>query len=260
MQTCCKYFKFIADVTVTIVLWTYFTIGFVLFFSPFYAAALFFSKDRRIAFQKINHRFFKVFLWLLRAIVPGLTIEVDERIPGLRSCVVVSNHRSYLDPVIFIGSLEKQTTIVKSDFFRVPVLGRVIKTAGYIPSEASSDLSSLMVERIDWMPEYMAGGGVVFVFPEGTRNRGKGLNPFNIGAFKIARRCNAPIEVVCITNTERLFAPGRFLFNTCVENRIDVRWIGSIVPNDSGHFPVGRLMEESRQMMEKYLESRANSN
>ncbi len=259
MQTGYKYFKFVADVFVTIVLWTYFTIGFVLFSLPFYATALFFSKDRRIAFQKLNHRFFKGFLWLMRAIVPGLTIEVDKRIPGLCSCVVVSNHRSYLDPLIFIGSFEKQSTIVKSDFFRVPVLGRVIKAAGYIPSEAGSDLSSLIVERIDWMPEYMAGGGVVFVFPEGTRNRDKGLKPFNIGAFKIARRCSVPVEVVCITNTEKLFAPGRFLFNTCVENRIDVRWIGSIVPDDSGHFPVARLMEESRQMMEKYLEDRTNS-
>ncbi|MFO8111304.1 MAG: hypothetical protein R6T92_02235, partial [Desulfosalsimonadaceae bacterium] len=71
-----------------------------------------------------------------------------------------------------------------------------------------------------------------------------------------ARRCNAPLEVILITNTERLFPPGRFLFNTCVENKIQVRWIGRIPPNTGKRIGIDGVMAEVHTMMEKNLESR----
>jgi 1-acyl-sn-glycerol-3-phosphate acyltransferase len=80
MAYCPKYIRFLTDAGVTLILWGYFTLGFVLFFSPFYAAAFFFARDRRLAFEKLNHRFFKSFVWLMRVITPGLEVYMDKSI------------------------------------------------------------------------------------------------------------------------------------------------------------------------------------
>ncbi|MFW6428841.1 MAG: lysophospholipid acyltransferase family protein [Desulfosalsimonas sp.] len=192
----------------------------------------------------------------MRTVVPGLAVEIDGRISGLESCVVVANHRSYLDPVILIACLKRQCTIVKKDFFQTPVFGRIIQAAGYIPSQGNGGrLTSLLMKRIEKMYNYLAGGGVLFVFPEGTRSRTGKIGTFNKGVFKIARNCNVPIEILCITNTDRLFAPDRFLFNTCVKNRIRVRHIGSISAEYTSIEPIEHVMAETRKMMEQHLDS-----
>ena len=69
--------------------------------------------------------------------------------------------------------------------------------------------------------------------------------------FKIARRCHAPIKVLFIQNTDRLFHPGKFLFNTCIPNTIKVELIGNIIPNDRRESSgISNLMTEVRNMME----------
>lgn len=250
MKLCPRYLKPFVDLVVTFFLWIYFTLGFVVFFFPAYLAAFLFAGDRRIAFQKLNHYFIRVFFRLLRLIVPGLTIETDRQIANLRSCVIVSNHRSYLDPLILIAALKKHSTIVKSTFFHIPIFQTVIKTAGYIPSRGDGKLATLLWQQIERMQTYLAEGGVLFVFPEGTRSRSGRLNPFNPGAFKIARRCRAPLEVLCITNTDKLFTPGKFLFNTCVENRIEVRRLQRISADEISRLSMEELMEAVREIME----------
>ena len=252
-----KYLKFLVDVSVTMVLWVYFTLGFVVLFSLFYVAAYFFSRDTIRSFQKLNHLYLRSFFWLLQTIAPGLAIHVDERIKDLRACVIVSNHRSYLDPLLLVSTFERHSTIVKSDFFRVPIFGRIVKASGYLPSSRQGNLASLLIRRVKYMCGYLSEGGVLFVFPEGTRTRDGRIGRFNKGAFKIARRCDVPIDVICMTNTEKLFPPGRFFFNTCVDNRIEVRWVGRIVPNGDGQVPMEAYMTEARDMMNEYMDSRS---
>lgn len=200
-------------------------------------------------------------MWLLRSMVPGLSIEVDKTIFDLRSCVVVANHRSYLDPVILAAVFEKHCTIVKSSFFRVPVFGRIINAAGYIPSYGENDkLAALLHQRVLEMNMYLSGGGVLFVFPEGTRSRDGRIGPFHTGAFKIAQRTGAPLEVICITNTGKVFAPGRFLLHTDFGGKIEIRRIGRIPPDDDSRAHISEFMAKTREMMENHLEGRQHKN
>lgn len=248
-----RFFKPLVDAGVTLVLWGYFIFGFVLFFSPAYAWAFFFAADRSQAFQKRNHLFFKSFVRLMRIVVPGLNISLDKSLAGLGGCVVVANHRSYLDPVLLTAAFEKHSTIVKSVFFRTPVFGRVIRRAGYMPSDATTGFSDLLISRMDQLPCFFEKGGIVFIFPEGTRTRTGCLGEFNPGAFKIARRFDVPVEVLCITGTDRLFAPGRFLFHTCIENHITVRRAGAIPADQVRQLSLKELMQKSREIMEAGL-------
>jgi 1-acyl-sn-glycerol-3-phosphate acyltransferase len=145
---------------------------------------------------------------------------------------------------------------VKNTFFKLPIFGWVLKTAGYLPATASGALTPLMIEHMDNLQGYLSSGGNLFVFPEGTRSRNGKLGQFNEGAFKIAKRCNAPIKVLSIRNTNIFFPPGKFLFNTCIENTIELRLIGSIEPNyQSRGFSISDLKGEVWSLLNNSLNS-----
>lgn len=205
---------FLRDLTVTLLLWLYFTLGFIVFFLPFYGGAYFFSSSPEAAFQRLNHFFYRGFFRWLGLLMPALVVRIDPALERLRGAVVVSDHHSYLDPLLFQSVFKRQTTIVKSAFFRVPIFGWFIKTAGYMPASAEGPFGELMLRRMDTLRDFFAKGGVMFVFPEGTRRPGRPVGPLHDGAFKIAHRCRVPLVVARIRNTDKVFQPGRFVFRT----------------------------------------------
>jgi 1-acyl-sn-glycerol-3-phosphate acyltransferase len=225
-----RYLQPFADGVVTLLLWSYFTMGFVGLFAPFYLWAYLFSGNREISFQKLNHKFYQGFFALVRTLIPASRWYVADDVRSLRSAVIVCNHISYLDPILLISLFEKHKTIVKRRLFDIPIFGGMLKLSGYIPSDSSGNLAELMVEKIEGVPAYLASGGNLFVFPEGTRSRDGRIGAFNRGAFKIARRCRRPINVVYIRGTDKLFRPGKFLFNCGEPNTISVELLGTVEP------------------------------
>jgi len=251
-----KYLKPVSDLMVTLLLWAYFTLGFIVFFSPVYLAAFLFSENREYAFQRLNHNFYKGFFFLIRILIPRQKWRIPDEIKSIRSSVIVCNHLSYLDPLLLISLFPRHKTIVKSTFFSVPIFGWMLEQSGYIPSTSEGRLSELMIERIDAMEGYLASGGNLFIFPEGTRSRDGTIGRLNQGAFKIARLCQTPITVLYIRNTNKLFTPGKFLFNTMVSNIITVEQITDIVPDyQSDKFSISELMSEVRSLLEAQKEN-----
>jgi 1-acyl-sn-glycerol-3-phosphate acyltransferase len=245
--------KNISDFVVTIVIWIYYIMGFLVLFSPFYLFAFFFSARREEAFQRWNHRLHRILFFLLRILVPSVKWHISEEVKALRSCMILANHLSFLDSIFFVSLFEKQKTIAKSDYFRYPVFGWILRTSGYIPSAGEGLFTVSMVNQIKNMKDYLASGGNLFIFPEGTRSRDRRIGPFDQGAFKIARLCDAsPIKVALIRNTDKLFPPDRFLFNTGSEHAITVELAGSIDPDyKSDAFSLSGLMAEARSLMER---------
>jgi 1-acyl-sn-glycerol-3-phosphate acyltransferase len=249
-----RYIKPLMDVIVTLLLWGYFTLGFVLLFAPRYAAATLRRADREAAFQRLNCLFFQRFFRLLRLITPGVTLNIRDEVRTIRSSIIICNHLSYLDPILLISLFEKQKTIVKNVFFKVPVFGWILRQSGYIPSQAEDDYTPLMISNVENIREYLASGGNLFIFPEGTRSRTGRLGPFNKGAFSIARYCRAPIQCLMIRNTNRLFVPGRFRFNTCMPVAIEVERIGVFDPDDGDPaVRLAALIREIRSLYERRL-------
>lgn len=220
------------DLGVTLTCWLYFTLGFIVLFAPRYIASGLFSSRKEEAFQGYNRAFYRGFFRLLRAVAPRQRWEIDERINALRGSVIVCNHRSYLDPLLLIAQLERATTIVKSVFFTLPIFGWVIRTAGYLPATAAGQFAGLMLDRMETLPAYLASGGNLFVFPEGTRSRDSSVGALNQGALKIARQCGVPLHVLALENTDRLFTPGVFLFAASRPNVIRLRLIETIPVQD----------------------------
>jgi 1-acyl-sn-glycerol-3-phosphate acyltransferase len=129
-----------------------------------------------------------------------------------------------------------------------------LKTSGYIPSLTDKLFTEDMVNQIKNMTRYLSAGGNLFIFPEGTRSRGGGIGPFDKGAFRIARLCRAPIKVVVIRNTQKLYPPDKVLFDTRTGSVIEVELAGTLEPDyESDTFSLPGLMAETQSLMERNM-------
>jgi 1-acyl-sn-glycerol-3-phosphate acyltransferase len=224
-----------------------------MFILPFlYIPAYIFAESRATAFQNLNHVHLKCFFALTRLLIPHTKFEIPDDVREIHSSVIVCNHLSYLDPILLISLFQRQQTIVKHTFFKVPIFGWLLRNSGYISSGASDMLGPAMINNLEDIKQHLATGGIVFVFPEGTRSRNGELAPFNKGVFTIARYCNAPLKLILITGTNKLFQPGHFLFNTHDYNQIRLELIGSLEPDyKSNSFSISTVADQAINIFEK---------
>ncbi|MBT8339016.1 MAG: 1-acyl-sn-glycerol-3-phosphate acyltransferase [Desulfatitalea sp.] len=234
-----------ADLAATLILWCYFTVGFVLFFAPLYVLAAVAARDRPRAFQRINHIFYRGFFLLCRVVLPRQRWRIDPALKQVHGAVVVCNHLSYIDPLLLIATFARHTTIVKSRLLNIPIFGWMLRLSGYLPDVSQGRLAGRMVALMEAMPGFLSAGGNLIIFPEGTRSRTGAMGTLNPGAFKIARLCRAPVAVAAIENSDRLFTPGRFRFNACRANTISLTLLSCLTPDyDSPHFSTRKLIDQ----------------
>lgn len=243
-------FQAAADFAITIALWTYFTAGFVLLFAPFYLLAGIFAGNREQAFQRLNSRFYRGFFFLVRRLMPGHRWHIQAEVRDIRSSVVVCNHRSYLDSILLISLYGRHNTIVKSRLFDIPLFGKMLQWSGYIPSSAEGRFAEMMVQRLEGMEAFLAAGGNLIVFPEGTRSRDGSIGPLNKGAFKISRSCRTPIKILYVSNTDRMFRRGSFAFDTRGPNNIGLELIGEVAAPGGDKNALRSAMDRVRAMLE----------
>ena len=212
----------------TLLLWAYFIAGHLFLFFPFYGFAWCFSANRAAAFQALNHHFFKLFFAIVRRVIPGSGFTVDPAIKTITGGAVVCNHISYLDSIWMIANFKRQITIVRSDLFEVPIFGWYLRASGYIPSRVNPAHADRIISHVQRLGDFFRRGGILFVFPEGTRAADGALRAFNKSIFQIARRHGAPLHVLCVTNTDKVFPPGRFLINSAGSGPVTLKLLESL--------------------------------
>lgn len=250
-----RIFHFIIDFSVTLTMWCYFLFGYFFILLFLYIPAYVFAENRATVFQNLNHVHLKIFFALTRLLVPRTKFNIPKEVRNIHSSVIVCNHLSYLDPILLISLFQRQQTIVKHSFFKVPFFGSLLKNSGYISSGASDMLGPAMINNLEEIKEHLAAGGILFVFPEGTRSRDGKLAPFNKGVFTIARYCNAPLKLIFISGTNKLFPPGHYLFNTGDYNEIQLELIGSLAPDYKGNnFSISTVADEARRIFEDAID------
>ena len=250
-----KIFQNASALLITLLLWGYFLLGSTVLFLLFHVPSYLFSKNSAPAFQKITHINMKIYFALARFLIPRTKFKIPNEIRQINSSVVVCNHLSYLDPILLISIFKRNCTIVKSTFFRIPFFGWLLRNSHYMPSAASELRGEAMVENLENIKEHLAAGGNFFVFPEGTRSRDGKLAAFNKGVFSIARYCNAPIALVYIKNTNKLFRPGTFLLNTSDDIKIEVELIESLTPDyKSDMFSISAVVDDARNIFEQRID------
>ena len=251
-----RFFYFIINLSVTLILWFDFIFGYLFILLFLYLPVYVLARNRAAALQNLNHIHLKIFFALTRLLAPRTKFIIPDDVRKIRSSVIVCNHLSYLDPILLVSIFRRQKTIVKHTFFKVPVFGWLLKNYGYMSSGSDDMGGQAMISHLEDIKQHLSSGGVLFVFPEGTRSRDGKLAPFNKGVFTIARYCNAPLKLILIRETNKLFQPGHFLFHTQEHNEIQLELIGSLHPDyRSKNFSIAALADEARKIFENKIDS-----
>jgi 1-acyl-sn-glycerol-3-phosphate acyltransferase len=129
-----------------------------------------------------------------------------ERLPAEGGFVLAANHTSNLDPWplgLPLWPKRQLFFMAKAELFN-PILGPPLRAGGAFPvRRGEAD-----VEAVQKAVEICQGGGVVAMFPEGTRQR-KGLRKKfehkpRTGAARIAFNAGVPLVPAALKGTDRL--------------------------------------------------------
>ncbi|MFA5252877.1 MAG: lysophospholipid acyltransferase family protein [Phycisphaerae bacterium] len=139
------------------------------------------------------------------------------RIPKKGGFLLLSNHQSFLDPMLNANPITRPCCFAARDtLFNVPIFGTMLHTVNAIPiKRGQADLTAMrmFVERLK------DGYGLV-LYPEGTRTLDGKIAEIKPGFSLLARRANVPIipSVIdgayeCWPKKKKLFSPGKVYVN-----------------------------------------------
>ncbi len=147
--------------------------------------------------------------------VRRMEILGSENIPGRGGLVLASNHRSYWDPVIVGCALPKTRQVrfmAKAELFAIPLLGPVVTKLGAFPvRRGGADRTAIRTAL-----GYIDSGGIVGIFPEGTRNKSEGLLDPQLGAALLATKAGVPVVPVAILGSRGFFGKVKIIFGAPV--------------------------------------------
>ncbi len=119
--------------------------------------------------------------------------------------VLAGNHESYLDPVLlWSGSPRPVAFMAKKELFCGPLGWALVRLWAFPVDRQGADRSALAKAS-----DTVAAGGLVGIFPEGTRRRGDETLEAHGGAAFVALRAGVPIVPVAFVGTERAWPKGR---------------------------------------------------
>ncbi len=155
-------------------------------------------RRRRAAVRAVSRAF------LCLAGMP-LTVRSAERLPP-GQCVVVSNHASYLDGLVFTAALPPQFGfVIKREMAAVPLAGLLLRRLGsefverFNRHRGATDARRVLRNAV--------GGDSLVFFPEGTFTRTPGLLKFHTGAFLTAARAGCPVVPAVVRGTRVALPP-----------------------------------------------------
>ncbi len=151
------------------------------------------------------YRFVKAMLGLYFGWQFGLRVEGREHEPAAGPVLVVSNHVSALDPPMVGVALRRQSRyMAKQELMDTPVLGLFLRSIGVFPvRRGEADRRSIRVAL-----DALERGGVLVMFPEGTRSPDGRLQVAEPGAAMLALRTGAPVLPVAVIGTQHAMRKG----------------------------------------------------
>lgn len=151
--------------------------------------------------------FYTIVCFLVRQIlrvVARCSVEGAGNVPGTGPLLLVANHLNLIDPPVLGALLPRRITFMaKEELFGVPVVGWVVKWYGaFAVRRGQADRQALRSAV-----EVLERGGVLGMFPEGTRSKTGKLGPAHPGAALIAILARAPVLPVSIDGTDKVRSP-----------------------------------------------------
>lgn len=132
---------------------------------------------------------------------PRIRVEGRERIPADGAVVIIANHIHALDPVVVGVAMARPVHFMaKKELFKGSLIRRLLLKLRCIPVDRDNTDRSALRSAV----EVLKNGGMLGVFPEGTRSLDDEMLPFKSGGSYIASQAPCKILPVAVSGTERI--------------------------------------------------------
>ena len=213
---------------------------------------------------------------LLVCVVPGLdqrrriarrTLRTMFRLGGIEYCIegldqlpdgpclVIANHRSYLDGPLLMAALPPRfTPVIKQDMADIFFMGRVLRRVGsrFVVREpamqAGRDTTKLL--------QALRDGESLMVFPEGTLSANDTLLPFHGGGFFVAAKAGVAVVPAAIDGTPDVLPDKSVMLRP---GRVRVRFLTPSYPDGVDRAAGNRLRDRAQATLTAGLKPTALS-
>ena len=149
---------------------------------------------------------FRLYAWTLSATgAYRLDLSAIDALRGGPPVVLVPNHPSLIDALLILTRHPNLACVMKKELMRNVFLGAGSRLAHYIPSGQPRQMIKDCVEEL-------GRGGVVLLFPEGTRTTRVPLNALTGSVGVIAKHAHVPVQMLLIETDSPYLSKGWPLF------------------------------------------------
>ena len=125
-----------------------------------------------------------------------------ERVPATGPVILASNHASFIDPPLIGAGLERAVNyLARNTLFNVPIVAGLLRSWKVVPVDREGGGGAGLKAILDRLLD----GGVILLFPEGTRTRDGKLQPARSGIGLTVIKSAAPVVPVRVFGTFEAF-------------------------------------------------------
>jgi len=173
-----------------------------------------------------------------------VTIRIPENAKNNGSVVYIANHQNNYDMLTTTGAvLPGSVSIGKKSLVLVPFFGIIYWLTGNILIDRDNKSKSKNTIT-DVVEQMRAKNLAVWIFPEGTRSRGRGILPFKMGAFHTALQAGVNVVPTVISNTHQQVKLNRWNNGEVIVEMLDPIDITQYKKRE-----IRRLMTDARELM-----------
>ncbi|WP_408900469.1 1-acylglycerol-3-phosphate O-acyltransferase [Photobacterium piscicola] len=189
------------------------------------------------------YTFGRLFSKMSRVVGIKLEIRYAEGADQVGPAVYIANHQNTYDLFTVSGAIMQRTvTVGKKSLVWIPLFGQLYWITGNILIDRAN--RSKAVGTIGQVVDKIKKNKVsVWMFPEGTRSRGRGLLPFKTGAFHAAIGAQVPVVPIVCSSTDNV------KLNRWDNGLVIVEVMKPIATVGLGKEDVRNLLTQSRDLM-----------
>lgn len=152
--------------------------------------------------------------WILKVLLSPvfylcfrIRVEGREHVPTHGPAILAANHQSFCDSFFLPLVMRRRVTYVaKAEYFDSWKTAWFFRAAGQIPMDRGGGSASQ--RAIDTAGRVLGAGGLLGIYPEGTRSPDPRLHRGHTGVARLSLRCDVPVIPVGITGTRAVQPPG----------------------------------------------------
>ncbi len=152
-------------------------------------------------FGLVPEYFLRFIAFMSSRVVYRFEVRGAERLPATGAAILVSNHVSFVDPVLLMAASPRPIRFIMDHrIFALPVLGWFFRLAGAIPIAPRREDPIAYRRAFEQARAVLDAGDLLCIFPEGGLTRDGELGEFKGGVMKLLAVNPVPVVPIALRN------------------------------------------------------------